>query len=111
MAQDTIQRQELYKEFIEEAAKCYVHALQHDEPDVPALVGLYAKIGRMRVLSSPAVVDVAERIARKITDTYLEPDKTFLELREMVNDRSIDMLGDFSRACRAEFESRRSQYF
>ena len=111
VAQDTVQRQELYKEFIEEAARCYVHALQHDEPDIPGLVGLYAKIARMRVLSSPAVVDVAERIAHRIADAYLEPDKTFLELREMVNDRSIDMLGDFSQACRTEFESRRSQYF
>jgi hypothetical protein len=45
-------RQDLYKEFIEDASRCYVHALQHDEPDIPALVRLYAKLNRMRVLSS-----------------------------------------------------------
>src|SRR5262245_53796808 len=69
-------RQKLYKEFIEEASKCFVDALQHGQADMPTLVGLYAKIGRMRVLSSPMVVANAERIARRILDTYLEPDKT-----------------------------------
>ena len=65
----------------------------------------------MRVLSSPKVVEIAEQIVQKVVNTYLEPDRTFLELREMVNSRSINLLGDFSLACRAEFESRRAQYF
>src|ERR1700683_4510973 len=45
-------RQILYKDFIEEASKCYIDALQHNEADVPGLVGLYAKLNRMRILSS-----------------------------------------------------------
>jgi hypothetical protein len=45
-------RQILYRDFIEEASKCYIDALQHDEADIPGLVGLYAKLSRMRVLSS-----------------------------------------------------------
>jgi hypothetical protein len=98
-------RQELYKEFIEEASKCYVDALQHGQADMPGLVGLYAKIGRMRVLSSPMVLANAERIGRSILDTYLEPDKTFLDLREMANNGSIDLLRDFSEACRTEFKT------
>jgi hypothetical protein len=105
LAQEKLLRQELYKEFIEEAAKCYIDALQHDKPDVPALVGLYAKVARMRVLSSQTVLKHAEQIQRKIMDTYLEPDKTFVELRQMANSGSIDLLGKFSEACRAEFES------
>src|ERR1700742_5119455 len=36
LAQDKNRRQELYKEFIEAASKCYVHALQHGEADIPA---------------------------------------------------------------------------
>jgi hypothetical protein len=102
LAQDKLRRQELYKEFIEEASKCYFHALQQDKADIPALVGLYAKIGRMRFLSSSKVVESAEQIGRKILDTYLEQDKTFLELREMVISGSIDFLRDFSEICRAE---------
>jgi hypothetical protein len=50
LAQDILLRQELYKEFIEEASKCYIDALQHDNADIPALVGTYANMGRMRVV-------------------------------------------------------------
>jgi hypothetical protein len=110
-AQDTLRRQDLYKEFIEEASKCHVDALQHDKGDIPALIGLYAKIGRIRVLSSPEVVESAEQIGQKILVTYLEPDRTFLELREMLNSGSIDLLRDFSAVCRAELELLRGQQF
>jgi hypothetical protein len=111
VAQERILRQELYKEFIEEASKCHIDALQHDEPNVPALVELYAKIARMRVLSSQTVLEHAEQIERTILDAYLEPDKTFPELREMATSGSIDLLRNFSEACRAEFESLRAQQF
>jgi hypothetical protein len=50
-ARDLGRRQKLYKDFIEEASKSYIDALQHDKADVSSLVGLYAKISRMRVLS------------------------------------------------------------
>jgi hypothetical protein len=66
-------RQILYRDFIAEASKSYIDALQHNEADISTLVGLYAKLGRMRVLSSKPVVHHAEDIARKILDTYLEP--------------------------------------
>ena len=39
-AQDKLHRQELYKEFIEMASKCYIEALQRDKADTPALVEL-----------------------------------------------------------------------
>jgi hypothetical protein len=55
----------------------------HGEANVAGLVGLYAKLGRMRVLSSKPVVQSAESIVRKILDAYLEPDKTFVELDDM----------------------------
>ena len=108
LAQDKVRRQELYKEFIEDASKCYIDALQHDKADIPALVSLYAKIGRMRVLSSPKVVASAEQIAKKTLDAYLEPDRGFLELRDMVNSGAIDVLSKFSAACRDEFETLQS---
>ena len=104
-------RQILYKDFIEEAAKCYIDALQHDEADIPGLVGLYAKLSRMRTLSSKAVIDRAEDVARKILDTYLEPDKSFVELREMAVDGTIDLLRGFSDACHDEFDEMRPIHF
>ena len=106
-------RQILYRDFIDEASKCYIDALQHHEvdADIPSLVGLYAKLGRMRVLSSKPVVHCAEQIARKIMDTYLEPDKSFVELRDMARTGDIDLLREFSETCREEFERLRAQQF
>ena len=97
-------RQILYRDFIEEASKCYIDALQHGEADIAGLVGLYAKLGRMRVLSAKPVVHSAEGILRTILDAYLEPDKTFVELRDMAIQGTIDLWHDFARACREEFE-------
>jgi len=65
----------------------------------------------MRVLSSPKVLESAEQIERKILDTYLAPNKTFLDLREMINSESVDLLREFSAACREEFESLRAEQF
>ena len=104
-------RQVLYRDFIEEASKCYIDALQHDEADVSALVGLYAKLSRMRVLSSETVVQSADTICRKILDTYLGPDKSFVELRDMANNGTIDLLQEFSIACREEFEEMWARQF
>ena len=76
-------RQELYKEFIEQSSKLYVHALQNSNADVVALMGLYAELSRMRIMSSAAVADSADQMLKKIVDSYLEPNKTFPELRQM----------------------------
>jgi hypothetical protein len=88
-----------------------VHALQHTEPDLAALGDLYAKISRMRVQSSHEVVAEADMIGRKIVDTYLAQDKTFIQIREMLADGSIDILGTFGDVCRAEIKSLRAQQF
>ena len=61
----------------------------------------------MRALSSTGVVDSADKVVRKILDTYLEPDRGFFELRAMAIDGSIDLLRSFSSACHDEFEDMR----
>jgi len=108
---DKNRRQVLYRDFIEEASKCYIDALQHNEPDIPGLVGVYAKLSRMRAQSSRPVIHQAEEVARKLLDTYLEPDKGFVELREMAVDGRIDLLHGFSDACHDEFEGMRPKQF
>src|ERR1700739_894750 len=104
-------RQILYRDFIEEAAKSYMDALQHDEADIPGLVGLYAKLSSMRAVSSEPVVKRADDVVRKILDTYLEQDKNFVELRAMVIDGTIDLLRSFSEVCRDEFEKMQAKQF
>jgi hypothetical protein len=108
---ETNRRQTLYRDFIEEASKCHIDALQHAEADIPGLVGLYAKLSAMRALSSKTVVQCADDVTRKILDTYLEPDKDFVQLRQMVIDGTIDLLHGFSEACHDEFEEIRSKEF
>ncbi len=104
-------RQTLYRDFIEDAAKCYIDALQHDKADIPGLVSLYAKLSAMRAVSSKKVVQRADDVVRKILDAYLEPDKSFVELREMAIDGTIDLLRGFSEVCREEFERMRPIQF
>ena len=104
LEQDQLRRQEIYKEFIKDAAKLYIDALQSDKADVSALMGLYAEVSRMRVLSSASVIDRADEILKKITNVYLEPNKAFPELSEMAKSGLIDPLRSFSEACRAESE-------
>src|SRR5215831_9601950 len=105
LAHYQLRRQNVYKEFIEQASKLHIHALQNDKADVSALMGLYAEISKMRVLSSARVVDNADQIVKKVINAYLEPNKTFPELRQMANSGLIDPLRNFSEACRAESES------
>jgi hypothetical protein len=102
LAQDKLRREELYKEFIEEASKTYGDALQHDKTDVSALIGIYTRISRMRVLSSPKVVEAAQAII----DAYLAPNVTFPELRDLAEKGRLDPLRVFAEACRAEFLGR-----
>ena len=94
--------EDLYKNFLEEASRFYADSLVHETTDVSQLIRLYAMISRMRVLSSPKTVENAERVARMIVDTYLAPNKTFPELRDLVNRGALDPLRDFSEACREE---------
>jgi hypothetical protein len=104
LAHYQLRRQDLYKEFIEQASDLYIHALQNDKPDVSSLMRLYAELSRMRILSSTTVVNSADQIVRRIIKAYLEPNKTFPELREMADSGLIDPLRNFSEACRAEAE-------
>ena len=111
ISQDRIHRQDLYKEFIEEASKSYADALQHHKAELPELVSLFANIARMRILSSPKVLAIAEAVGRRIADTYRQPNKSVSELLEMADNKSFDLLRDFSEACRQEFETLRAQQF
>ena len=102
LSQDKARRQKLYKQFIDEASKLYADALVHDQAEVSALVSVYALISRMRVFSSSAVVDKAGGVVKMIVDTYFAPNKTFPELRKLIDGHALDPLRAFSEECRAE---------
>lgn len=107
LVQDRLRRQDLYKEFIQVASKCYVDALQHEKPDIASLVAIYEKTSRMRVISSPQVLADAEQVLRRIIDALSEPAVTLTndKVREMFETGSADVLRSFSESCRAEFDA------
>lgn len=106
-AEEKTKRQRLYKKFIEEASKLYADALVHDNSEFSALVSMYALISQMRVLSGDLVIEKAEYAARMILDTYFAPNRTFPELRQLIDSHAMDPLRDFSEACREELTALR----
>jgi hypothetical protein len=98
-------RQHLYKKFIDKASIIYGDALIHNTLELSGLIGLYALLSRMRVLSSQKVIENASRVVQVITDTYDQPNKTPKELESMIHNGSVDLLQGFSDACREEFET------
>jgi hypothetical protein len=109
LSQEKARRQKLYKQFIDEASKLYADAIVHDHVEVSALVGIYALVSRMRVLSSSAVIEKADEVNRLIIDTYFEPNRTFPELRDLLKTHPIDPLRAFSEECRAELQALRDR--
>jgi hypothetical protein len=49
------------------------------------------------------VIEAAEKVGRLILETYLSPNRTFVDLPDLL--REVDPLRDFSEACRRELES------
>jgi hypothetical protein len=96
-------REKLYKSFIEEASRLYADALVKDKSEISQLVDLYALIGRMKILSSDDVIEAAEKVGQFILQTYLSPNRTFVDLPELLN--KVDPLRDFSEVCRRELQA------
>jgi hypothetical protein len=96
-------RHKLYKQFISEASKLYADALVSDKSEISNLANIYALIARMRVVSNDEVIQEAEKTGRRILDTYLSPNRKFIELPNLMDE--LDPLRDFSDACRRELQA------
>jgi hypothetical protein len=104
-ARERTVRYDLYRQFIEEATKLYGDAIVSDKVEVSMLVGAYALISRMRVLSSSDIVDRADAALRAIVNIYFSSNKTMAELRAEINGGKLDLLRDFSSAAREELST------
>jgi len=100
-------RQQLYQAFIEEASRLYADALSTDKAEIRDLVALYAMISRMRVLSTTDVVKHAEILVDTIIQAYSQPNKSFGDLREIINSNQIDPFREFSDVCRDDLRNAR----
>ena len=91
----------LFSDFIREASRLYADALSHQKDDATDLVGLYALIGRMRLVSPPRIVNAAEEAMKGIVEAYLEPNRTLREIRTLAQKGELDFLLKFGEECRA----------
>lgn len=94
--------QSLYKQFIQEASKVYIDALEHNATELPKLVDIYSTLNRIRVLSSQKVIDEADKATKNIIGVYAEKNKTFADVDHLIRDQFPDPLHDFSKACHNE---------
>jgi hypothetical protein len=98
-------RAALFGRFLDEAAKLYADALQNRRDDITPLMAIYGLTNRIRLISSPPVVEAADTVVRIIVDAYLAPNMTMAEMRENWIDKHIDPLRDFAEACRKELRT------
>jgi len=66
-------------------------------------------LGPVSVVSNPSIAERADKVVRIIVDTYVLANKTFQELRALVESGALDPLRDFSEACREELSLPASQ--
>ena len=102
-------RETLYGEFITEAARLLSDAFDHTLDKPETLVKLYAILGRIRLVSSDAVFNVAEECSNRILDVYATPNRTVDELVAAIRSDEMAFLRKFSDACRVELR-KYSQY-
>src|SRR5215471_17365848 len=98
-------RAALFGRFLDEAAKLYSDALQNRRDDITGLIGIYALTNRIRLVSSPRVVEAADTVCRIIVDAYLAPNITMEEMRDDWIGKHVDPLRDFSEVCRQELQT------
>ena len=103
IATETARRQEIYGQFMDELAQIYARALRAQELDYGELVKLFALSGRIKLIASPPVIAGAERAMKYVVDLYLGPPRTPQQMREMMDQRSADAIGEFATLCREEF--------
>ena len=103
----TAKLEALYNEYISLAAGLYADALTHQTDELSKLVPLYALGSRMRLISSRAVTDAAIRIDDTILQTYLAPNRSLDEARQLIREGEIKtLLVAFSDACREDLAGR-----
>ena len=73
---DVANREKLYSEFLTEVADLYIDSLNRTLDDVgkpAAFVAAYALLGRIRMISTEAVLKAADRVIQDIIEAYNRP--------------------------------------
>lgn len=99
------ERETLYSEFITEASRLTLNAMSHSLDTLDELVGLYAIVGRIRLVSSSEVLGEAEKCCLKIVDLYAQPNRSVEHFIASFDPDEHDPLKPFSTCCRRELSN------
>ena len=105
LTRNTALREVLYSDFIREASALYVSSLTRDLENFDQLIGLYALVSRIRLVSSDMVVDAAEAFVRVILGHFAERNLSVAELQQVALAAKAPPLEAFSVACRIELQT------
>jgi hypothetical protein len=110
MREEMRKREALYGEFIGECARLLMDSFTHTLEKPETMLAVLALINRIRLCASPAVLEQAELLVRRITEQYLSRNLTLDELRELARSDDADLLREFAETCRAELVSLQTRY-
>jgi hypothetical protein len=96
------QREALYSEFINEAARLQADSLEQEMVKPGTLVAIYALENRIRLNASEEVVQAAEHAIHEIVESYRRPIMTAEEIRRGAYLEIKDPVKEFGEACRRE---------
>ena len=99
---ETRKRETLYGDFITEASRLMADAFDHSLDKPETLVKLYANLGRIRLVSSDAVLASAEECCDRVLKLYAEPNRTIAEISTALHGGEFEEFRRFSDACRTE---------
>ena len=99
---ETRKREILYGDFITEASRLIADAFDHSLDTPETLVKLYANLGRIRLVSSDAVLAAAEECCDRILKLYAQPNKAMAEIFTTLKGGELEVFKHFSDACRVE---------
>jgi hypothetical protein len=94
-------REQLFGDFINEAASVYSDAMVNKLDDPAGIVNLYALKNRLALLSNEDIVNEAEKVLQTIMDRYHGPKIKFSE-SDPETQRQFDLLRDFTKSCKRE---------
>ncbi len=103
LTKDVANREQLYSEFLKEVGNLYFDSVNRTLDDMSqqaSLITMYSLVGRIRMISSDAVLTSAEKVADDIVESYKRPPMSFQEFQKSWE--VSNPWHEFTKACRAE---------
>lgn len=104
LAIERTKREDLYGRFLDTLSLLYSEALTSEKLDYFKLVNVFALKGRIMLLSTPPVVDSADRCVKTMVDLYMGPPMTPDAVRALMDNREADIFRSFTEVCREELQ-------